>query len=129
MNTPQLTTLEAAETAWADAFGAPTTDQLRSLLHPKFIAVHGPLGNIHDVEQFMAEVRGRPRPTSLTVIEPVVREFGDMATVSCLQEYGVPFAAGLPPFVIQAAVTRVWVRADGAWRLAHLQMARRMPPG
>ncbi|MGY4711510.1 nuclear transport factor 2 family protein [Mycolicibacterium sp. CBM1] len=129
MSAPRLATIEEAEAQWAAAFTAETTEPLRALLHPDFVAVHGPLGNIHDAREFIAEAQGRPRPVDLVVIGPVVREFGAMATVSCLQQFGVHLAAGLPPFVIQAAVTRVWVREDDVWWLAHLQMARRMPPG
>ena len=55
---------------------------------------------------------------------------GTTAVVSCLQEMRVAFVPELTPFVIQAAVTRVWVRSpSGGRQLAHLQMARRLPPG
>ena len=126
---PPLTTIDEAEAAWVESFTAPTTEPMRLLLHPQFIAVHGPVGHIQDAEQFIADANARPRPIRTEILGPTVRKFGDVATVSCIQETHAPFAPGLPPFVIQAAVSRVWVRDDDRWQLAHLQMARRMPPG
>lgn len=129
MGTRTLATLEEAEAAWAQAFISPAPEELRSLLHPRFVAVHGPVGAIDDAVQFIAQVANRPTPSRIKVHTPVVHEFGDAATVACLQEWDIEFTPGAPPFVIQAAVTRVWIRNDGNWRLAQLQMSRRFPPG
>ncbi|OBJ99956.1 nuclear transport factor 2 family protein [Mycobacterium sp. 1245852.3] len=128
MNTRLITSIEEAEATWAEAFTAETTEDMRVLLHPEFVAVHSPVGHIHNAEEFIADSNARPRPTRLQVLTPTVRDFGATATVSCIQQFDVNFVPGVPPFVIQAAVTRVWVRHDQQWLLAHLQMARRMPP-
>ncbi len=126
----ELTTVAQAEDAWNDAFLAPTVEPMRLLLHPDFIAVHGPIGHIQDLDEFINDAAARPRPVEVAVLARTVREINDMATVSCIQELRIPFAPNVPPFTIQAAVTRVWVRDGGTdWSLAHLQMARRLPPG
>ena len=65
-------------------------------------------------------------PSLFEVLDAQIREFDDIAIVTCLQEMDIPFVPDLPSFVIQAAVTRVWIRTDEEWRLVHLQMARRL---
>lgn len=124
-----MTTVEEAEQAWLDAMSADTRDDLAALLHPDFRAVHGPVGFIHDQQRFLADAEGRPAAKSVRAIESEIRTFGDTAVVSCLQEMHIAFVPDLAPFVIQAAVTRVWVREGQSWKLAHLQMCRRVPPG
>jgi hypothetical protein len=129
LTTSTLTTIDEAEAAWLTAFTATTTHDMSLLLHPQFVAVHGPIGHIHNAEEFIADANTRPRPTHVTVLNATVRDLGDTATVSCIQQFEVPFVPDAPPFVIQAAATRVWVQDEGRWQLAHLQMARRLPPG
>jgi ketosteroid isomerase-like protein len=124
------TTIDEAEAAWLDATTATTTDAMRALLHPDFIVVHGPVGYIQNVDEFLAGANKQLGATrSVTVIDPTIRTIGDAVTVSCLQEAHIAFVPDLHPFVIQAAVSRLWVRTDGHWLLAHLHMARRFPPG
>jgi uncharacterized protein DUF4440 len=129
MSTPTITTIDEAEAAFVHAFTARTVEPMRLLLHPDFTAVHGPLGQIHNAEQFIADSSARPKPGHIQIVQSTVRDFGDMATVSCIQQFDVPFAPDVPPFALQAAATRVWVLREGGWLLAHLQMARRLPPG
>ncbi|MBT2269968.1 nuclear transport factor 2 family protein [Rhodococcus qingshengii] len=129
MSTPTVNTVAEAEAAWTKAFTGPTTQAMRPLLHQKFVAVHGPHGSIDDAETFLANAEAKPRPSELVIFDPVVHEFADAATVSCLQQYSLAFVPGIPHFVIQAAVTRMWIREGGVWLLAHLQMARRITPG
>lgn len=128
MTAPPLTTIDDAEAAYLKALLAPDPDLLSTLLHPRFTAVHSPAGLIHDKEQFLTDTAKRPTPEDLQILAATVRHFPDTATVSCLQEMRIPFVPGTPAFAIQQAVTRVWVRAGDGWQLAHLQMARRLPP-
>ena len=58
----ELTTVAQAEDAWNDAFLAPTVEPMRLLLHPDFIAVHGPIGHIQDLDEFINDAAARPRP-------------------------------------------------------------------
>jgi hypothetical protein len=128
VTTPILTTIDDAEAAWLKACLTSDPEPRRALLHPQFVTVHSPIGVIQDAEQFLADAAGRPAALRIEIFNATVRHFPDMATVSCLQEMHVPFVPDQPPFVIQAAVSRVWVREGGGWQLAHLQMARRFPP-
>ncbi|MGW5635016.1 nuclear transport factor 2 family protein [Streptomyces sp. NPDC003832] len=123
-------TVDDAEAAWLAALTRSDAAQLlKELLLPEAVLVHGPVGHLHDTETFLRETEKRPPAGQVDVHDVTVRRFGDTAIVSCLQEMRVPFVPGTTDFVIQAAVTRVWVHGDGGWRLAHLQMARRIPPG
>lgn len=123
-----LTTISAAEAAWVESLTAPTRDSMQQLLHPAFVGVHGPVGYIHDRDEFLADASRRPPAVAVRILDAQIREFDDIAIVTCLQEMDIPFVPDLPSFVIQAAVTRVWIRTDDDWRLVHLQMARRLPP-
>lgn len=123
-----LTTIDDAEAAWLEALLASATEPLRALLHPQFVAIHSPTGVIQDKEQFLADIAGRPAPGDVQVLTATVRHFPGLATVSCLQEVRIPFVPGAPAFVIQMAVSRVWVRADDCWQLAHQVNYRRFPP-
>lgn len=123
-----LSGVDAAEVAWGEASLASTVEEMRPLLHPEFVAVHGPMGQFQGAEEFIADAAARPRPLEVTVLSSAIREINDTATVSCIQEMRIPFAPDVPPFVIQATVTRVWVSDEGHRPLARLQMARRMPP-
>ena len=125
---PPVTTIEDAEAAWLAALVAPTVEPLRALLHPQFMAIHSPTGAIQDKEQYLADYAKRPTPQGFQILTSNIRHFPNMATVSCLQEARVPFVPGVPAFVIQMAVSRVWVRADDRWQLAHQVNYRRLPP-
>ncbi|OBJ08848.1 nuclear transport factor 2 family protein [Mycobacterium sp. 1465703.0] len=124
-----MTTIEEAEAAWIESLTEPTTERMRQLVHPEFIAVHGPTGQIQGAERFLADTAARPGPRHVQIVDSTVRVLGDTATVSCIEEYRAQFVPDAPPFVIQAAVSRVWIRQGGQWLLAHLQMARRVTPG
>jgi uncharacterized protein DUF4440 len=127
MTTSLPVNVGGAERAWAAAFVADTTDDMRALLHPDFVAVHGPAGHIRTGDLFLADADARPRPISVQMLTPTVHEFGDTATVGCIQQLEIPFIAEAAPFILQAAVTRVWIRSDQHWKLAHLQMSPRTP--
>lgn len=129
MTAPPLTTIEDAEAAFLKAQLAPTAEPLRALLHPQFVALHSPVGLIHDKEQFLADWAKRPTPEDIRILTATVRHYPDTATVSCLQEMRIPFVPDIPAFAIQQVVSRVWVRAGESWQVAQLQMARRLPPG
>ncbi|MFF0157251.1 YybH family protein [Streptomyces sp. NPDC005263] len=124
-------TVEEAEAAWLAAQTLPDPEPaLRALMHPDCVIVHSAVGHIHGVDDWLRYAAQLGRTSQVDTHDVTVQRFGTTAVVSCLQELWVAFVPDLAPFVIQAAVTRVWVRSSsGGWRLAHLQMARRLPPG
>ncbi|WP_075737932.1 nuclear transport factor 2 family protein [Streptomyces acidiscabies] len=124
-------TVEEAEAAWLAAQTLPDPEPvLRALLHPSCVIVHSAVGHIHGVDDWLRYAARLGRTSQVDTHDVTVQRFGTTAVISCLQEMWVAFVPELAPFVIQAAVTRVWVRSSsGDWQLAHLQMARRLPPG
>ncbi|WP_406109153.1 nuclear transport factor 2 family protein [Streptomyces sp. NBC_01003] len=124
-------TVEEAEAAWLAAQALPDPEPvLRALMHSDCVVVHAAVGHIHGVDDFLRYAARLGRTSNVIVHDVTVRTFGPTAVVSCLQEMRVAFVPELTPFVIQAAVTRMWVTDEqGGWKLAHLQMARRLPPG
>jgi hypothetical protein len=125
------TTIEEAEAAWLAAQTLPDPGPaLRVLMHPDCVIVHSAVGHIHGVDDWLVYAGRLGRTSQVDTFDVTVQRLGTTAVVSCLQEMRVAFVPDLAPFVIQAAVTRVWVRSPaGGWQLAHLQMARRLPPG
>ncbi|GCB43716.1 nuclear transport factor 2 family protein [Streptomyces sp. NL15-2K] len=128
---PAPATVEEAEAAWLAAQTLPDPEQsLRALMHPDCVVVHSAVGHIHGVDDWLRYAARLGRTSQVDTYDVTVGRFGTTAVVSCLQEMRVAFVPELTPFVIQAAVSRVWVAAEsGGWLLAHLQMARRLPPG
>ncbi|GKQ41948.1 nuclear transport factor 2 family protein [Streptomyces sp. A012304] len=124
-------TLEDAEAAWLAAQTLPDPEPaIRALLHPDCVIVHSAVGHIHRTDDWLAYAKRMGRTSQVDTFDVTVQRFGTTAVVSCLQEMRVAYVPDLPPFVVQAAATRVWVRSSaGGWQLAHLQMARRLPPG
>ncbi|MEU4612861.1 nuclear transport factor 2 family protein [Streptomyces umbrinus] len=124
-------TVEEAEAAWRTAQTLPDPEPtLRALMHPDCVIVHSAVGHIHGVNDWLVYVGNLGRTSQVDTFDVTVQRLGTTAVVSCLQEMRVAFVPGLATFVIQAAVTRVWVQSrSGGWQLAHLQMARRLPPG
>jgi ketosteroid isomerase-like protein len=126
---PDATTVELAEAAWLDAMTATGTDAMRALMHPDCVVVHAAVGHIHRAEEFLQHTANMGRITRIEAYDVTVQRFAEVAIVSCLQEMHVAYVAGLTPFAIQAAATRVWVPDEAGWKLAHMQLARRLPPG
>ncbi|WP_258574860.1 nuclear transport factor 2 family protein [Streptomyces shenzhenensis] len=122
-------TVELAEAAWLEATTATEPDAMRRLMHPECVVVHAPVGRIDGVEAFLGHTARLGRITAVQAYDVTVQRFDRMAIVSCLQEMGIAFLPDLTPFVVQAAATRVWLRSRAGWRLAHMQLARRQPPG
>lgn len=122
-------TVELAEAAWLDAMTASGSVAMRGLMHPDCVVVHAAVGHIHRAEEFLRHTASMGRITRIEAYEVTVRQFAGAAIVSCLQEMHVVYVPDLTPFVIQAAVTRVWVPDGAGWKLAHMQLARRLPPG
>ncbi|MBW8792480.1 MAG: nuclear transport factor 2 family protein [Streptomyces sp.] len=124
-------TVEDAEAAWLAAQMLPDPEPaIRALLHPDCVIVHSAVGHIHGADDWLVYAGRLGRTSQVDTIDVTVQRFAATVVVSCLQEMRVAFMPELTPFVIQAAVTRVWVRSpSGGWQLAHLQMARRLPPG
>ncbi|MFF5301962.1 nuclear transport factor 2 family protein [Streptomyces sp. NPDC013161] len=123
-------TVEGAEAAWLAAQTLPEPEPaIRALLHPDCLVVHSAVGHIHGAEEWLVYAKRLGRTSRVDTYDVTVQRFGTTAVVSCLQEMWVAFVPGSAPFVIQAAVSRVWVRSpSGGWQLAHLQLARRLPP-
>jgi ketosteroid isomerase-like protein len=122
-------TVELAEAAWLEAMTATGQDAMRRLMHPDCVVVHAAVGRMDDVEPFLQHAARMGKITKIAVYDLTVRRFDGVAIVSCLQEMHVAYVPDLPPFAIQAAATRVWVTNGAGWRLAHMQLARRQPPG
>ncbi|WP_432181548.1 DUF4440 domain-containing protein [Streptomyces sp. NBC_00063] len=125
------TTVEEAEAAWLAAQTLSDPERtLRELMHPDCVVVHAAVGHIHGVDDFLAYAGRLGRTDRVDVHAMNVRHFANTSVVSCLQEMRIAFVPELTPFVIQAAVTRMWVKdQEGVLRLAHMQLARRLPPG
>ncbi|MGY0064300.1 nuclear transport factor 2 family protein [Streptomyces sp. LZ34] len=128
---PAPATVEEAEAAWLAAQTLPDPEPaIRALLHPDCVIVHSPVGHIHGMDDWLGYAARLGRTSTVDTYDVTVQRFGATAVVSCLQEMRVAFVPELTPFVIQAAVSRVWVAAEaGGWQLAHMQLARRLPPG
>ncbi|MGW4912801.1 nuclear transport factor 2 family protein [Streptomyces sp. NPDC004270] len=128
---PAPATVEEAEAAWLAAQTLPEPEQaIRALLHPDCVIVHSAVGHIHGADEWLRYAARLGHTSQVDTYDVTIQRFGTTAVVSCLQEMRVAFVPDLTPFVIQAAVSRVWVTDDtGRCRLAHLQMARRLPPG
>ena len=127
--TADAATVELAEAAWLDAMTATGTDAMRALMHLDCVVVHAAVGHIHRAEEFLQHAANMGRITRVEAYDVTVQRFAGVAIVSCLQEMHVIYVAGLTPFAIQAAATRVWVPDGAGWKLAHMQLARRLPPG
>lgn len=119
----------AAEEAWVAAWGSSDHDRMRLLMHPDCLIVHGPVGHQSTPEQFLAYNSQVGVISEAQVHDVTTRNHGEVVVVSCLQESRIAFVPGSTPFVIQAAVTRVWAPGPHGWRLVHMHMARRQPPG
>jgi ketosteroid isomerase-like protein len=122
-------TVEQAEAAWLDAQDGTDLDAIRRLMHPECLVVHSLPGRIDGVESFLQYKAQMGRLTGNTTHGVTVRRFGEVAIVTCVQEFRVAPAPDLIPLVVQAAVTRVWVPTDTGFRLVQLQMSRRQIPG
>ncbi|MGW2330279.1 nuclear transport factor 2 family protein [Streptomyces sp. NPDC001700] len=124
-------TVEEAEAAWLAAQTLPDPEpSLRALMRPDCVVVHSAVGHIHGVDDWLRYAARLGRTSRVDTYDVTVQRFATTAVVSALQEMRVAFVPELTPFVIQAAVSRVWVTAaSGGWQLAHMQLARRLPPG
>lgn len=131
VSAPVPATVEEAEAAWLAAQTLPDPEQaIRALMHPDCVIVHSAVGHIHGVDDWLGYAARLGRTSQVDTFDVTVQRLGTTTVVSCLQEMRVAFVPDLAPFVIQAAVTRVWVQSpSGGWQLAHLHMARRLPPG
>ncbi len=124
-----ITAIAAAEAAWLSAWGSSDRAGMRLLMHSDCLVVHGPLGHQSGPEEFLAYNKSVGPISEALVHDVVTRPLGGVIVVSCLQESRIMFVPDVTPFVIQAAVTRVWAPVAGTWLLAHMHMARRQPPG
>ena len=98
-------TVAEAEDAWLVAITKGDEEQ-RQLMLPDCVIVHGPVGNAHERERFLAY---------------------NASIVTCFQKMRIRRVPDLPPFLVQAVATRVWFSTDEGWRLGHMQLSRRQP--
>ena len=117
-----------AESAWLQAISRGN-DAQRDLMLADCVLVHGPVGNIHDREEFLRYNLTMGAIASAVTTDVHVVESPGMAIVSCHQKMRVEFASDLTPFLIQAAVTRVWFSTAEGWKLGLQQLSRRQPTG
>ena len=119
-------TVARAETAWLVAITKGDEEQ-RALMLPDCVIVHGPVGNIHDRERFLAHNASMGATIEAETSEVTCRERGGRAVVTCFQKMRIRRVPDLPPFLVQAVATRVWFSTDEGWRLGHMQLSRRQP--
>jgi len=115
-----------AEAAWLAALTQGDQEQ-RALMLPDCVIVHGPVGNIHDRERFLAYNASMGATLEAETSEVTCQEREERAVVTCFQKMRIRRVHDLPPFLVQAVVTRVWFATDEGWRLGHMQLSRRQP--
>ncbi|MBO4253304.1 nuclear transport factor 2 family protein [Streptomyces griseorubiginosus] len=121
-----LDTVARAEAAWLVAI-TEGDEQQRALMLPDCVIVHGPAGNVHDRERFLTYNASMGATLEAETSEVTCREGGGRAVVTCFQKMRIRRVPDLPPFLVQAVVTRVWFATDEGWRLGHMQLSRRQP--
>ncbi|AZP22745.1 nuclear transport factor 2 family protein [Streptomyces aquilus] len=119
-------TVSQAEAAWLVAITKGDEEQ-RALMLPDCVIVHGPVGNVHDRERFLAYNASMGATLEAETSEVTCRERGGRAIVTCYQKMSIRRVPDLPPFLVQAVATRVWFATDEGWRLGHMQLSRRQP--
>jgi hypothetical protein len=119
-------TVAEAEDAWLVAITKGDEEQ-RELMLPDCVIVHGPVGNIHERDRFIAYNASMGATVEAETSEVTCRERGERAIVTCFQKMRIRRLPDLPPFLVQAVATRVWFSTDEGWRLGHMQLSRRQP--
>ncbi|WP_416975047.1 nuclear transport factor 2 family protein [Streptomyces sp. 4F14] len=119
-------TVSHVEAAWLVAITKGDAEQ-RALMLPDCVIVHGPVGNVHDRESFLAHNASMGATLEAETSEVTCREQEGRAIVTCFQKMSSRRVPDLPPFLVQAVVTRVWFATDEGWRLGHMQLSRRQP--
>ncbi|KUN81328.1 nuclear transport factor 2 family protein [Streptomyces griseoruber] len=119
-------TVSEAEAAWLVAITKGDEEQ-RALMLPECVIVHGPVGNVHDRERFLAYNASMGATLEAESSEVECREREGRAIVTCFQKMSIRRVPDLPPFLVQAVATRVWFATDEGWRLGHMQLSRRQP--
>ncbi|CAM5309980.1 nuclear transport factor 2 family protein [Streptomyces aurantiogriseus] len=119
-------TVAQAEAAWLVALTEGDEEQ-RALMLPNCAIVHGPVGNVHDRERFLAYNASMGATIEAETSEVTCRERAGRAVVTCFQKMSIRRVPDLPPFLVQAVATRVWFATDEGWRLGHMQLSRRQP--
>ena len=119
-------TVARAEAAWLVAITQGDEEQ-RALMLPDCVIVHGPVGNVHDRERFLAYNASMGATIEAETSEVTCREREGRAIVTCFQKMSIRRVPDLPPFLVQAVATRVWFPTDEGWRLGHMQLSRRQP--
>ncbi|MFC8519404.1 nuclear transport factor 2 family protein [Streptomyces sp. NPDC057257] len=115
-----------AEAAWLVAITKGDEEQ-RALMLPDCVIVHGPVGNVHDRERFLAYNASMGATLDAETSEVTCREREGRAVVTCFQTMNIQRVPDLPPFLVQAVATRVWFSTEEGWRLGHMQLSRRQP--
>jgi hypothetical protein len=121
-------TVAQAEAAWIVAI-TRGAEEKRGLMLPDCVVLHGPAGNVHDRERFLGYDASMGPVVEAETSEVTCREREGRAIVTCFQKMRIRRSPDLPPFLVQAVATRLWFSTGEGWRLGHMQLSRRQPPG
>jgi hypothetical protein len=120
-------TVLGAEAAWLVAITGSDEEQ-RGLMLPDCVVVHSPVGNVHTRERFLDYNATIGAIVAAETSEVMCLERGGRAIITCFQKMRILLSPDLPPFLVQATVTRIWFSTIEGWRLGHMQLSRRQPP-
>lgn len=112
---------------WREALMQADARTFREMLHPSFMAIHGPYGTFEDAERFLEGLAKRPQTLGITTLHLQGNALGGVYSLGSIQEMRVAAPIHPAPFTIQTTVTQVWVPVNNDLRLAHLQISRRNP--
>ncbi|KUN57990.1 hypothetical protein AQJ46_44150 [Streptomyces canus] len=119
-------TVAEAEAEWLVAITKGDEEQ-RELMLPDCVIVHGPVGNVHERERFLGCNASMGPTVEAETSGVTCRVRGGRAIATCFQKMRIRRLPDLPPFLVQAVATRVWLSTDEGWRLGHMQLSRRRP--
>lgn len=113
---------------WATAELNADTDFLDRLLTDDYIGI-GPFGFLLTREQWLdRHLSGDLKYSSFAWSDPQIRVYGDTAVVIGIQTGKATHQGQEVPFDT-LRTTHIFVRQNGSWRLAGLQMSLMGPPG
>jgi ketosteroid isomerase-like protein len=116
-----MSTIEELEAQWAQAEIEGDVSTLDALAAEEFRLV-GPFGFVLDKTQWLDRYRGGDLvTTALDWRDTQVRELGDTALVIGIHDQKAAYRG--TPSDGEFRSTHVWVRRDGAWRLAGTQLS------
>jgi ketosteroid isomerase-like protein len=122
LTTPEDEALAAVDATWNTLRLKPDVEALDRLLLDDWLLTHSD-GRVQDKRAYLDELRTRSRANQAIANEDVtVRVYGDTGVVT-----GTSVQSGTSngrPFEGRFRFTRVWVRENGAWRMAGSHSSR-----